>query len=100
MTILLLVGWFYYRNLKQEIVAEAHKGALQNLKLIHWTLQQKKDILDQADLQSYLKQLGSEMGVRITYIAKGGNVIADSDVPLSEIGGLDNHASRPEGMAA
>jgi len=100
LAVLLLVCWFYYRNLKQEVIAEAHKNAVQNLKLIHWMLEQKTDIDDQKTLQRYLVHLGKQMGFRITYIAKGGTVIADSDVPLSDLTSLDNHARRPEIVAA
>lgn len=100
LAVLLLVCWFYYRSLKQEVIAEAHKNAIQNLNLIHWMLEQRTDINDQQTLQRFLTHLGKPVGFRITYIAKGGTVIADSDVPLSQLPSLDNHASRPEIVAA
>lgn len=100
LAVLLLVCWFYYQNLKQEVIAEAHKNAIQDLNLIHWMLEQNTDIDDQQRLQRFLTHLAKPMDFRITYIAKGGTVIADSDVPLSQLTSLDNHASRPEIVAA
>ncbi|MCK8602506.1 ATP-binding protein [Desulfoferrobacter suflitae] len=100
LAVLLLVCWFYYRNLKQEISAEAHKNAIQNLELIHGMLQRDADINDQQALQRYLRRIGSRMSFRITYVARGGMVIADSQVPLSSLASLDNHAVRPEIVAA
>lgn len=97
---LLLLCWFYYQNMKRELLAEAEKRAAQNLKLVHWILSQNKDIEKAGQLQTYLTDLGQEMGFRITYIAQGGQVIADSEVPDAHLGTLDNHASRPEIMQA
>jgi len=97
---LLLLCWLYYGNLKNELSEEAQKRAVQNLKLVHWILSQPEDIENPEQLQTYLTDLGREMGFRITYIAQGGRVIADSEVPLAHIGTLDNHASRPEIMQA
>ena len=45
-------------------------------------------------------EVGKQQGVRFTYVAEGGRVIADSQVPFSEIPNLDNHASRPEIVGA
>ena len=36
------------------------------------------------------------MHLRATYVAEGGRVIADTDVPFDQTSSLDNHARRPE----
>lgn len=100
LAVLLLMCWFYYQNLKNELLEDAQKNAAQNLKLVHWILGQKEDIEKPEQLQKYLTDLGREMGFRITYIAQGGQVIADSELPYAQLGTLDNHASRPEIMQA
>jgi two-component system, OmpR family, phosphate regulon sensor histidine kinase PhoR len=48
------------------------------------------------NLQARIRQLATESGLRITLIARDGTVIADSDVPSSEISQMENHAGRPE----
>jgi two-component system phosphate regulon sensor histidine kinase PhoR len=40
--------------------------------------------------------MGKQMQVRLTYVEEGGKVIADSQVPVTEIPNLDNHSDRPE----
>lgn len=100
LAVLLALCWFYYRSLKQEILRDAQKNAVQALNIVHWVLGQHQDIANPEHLQNYLTELGKESGYRITYIAQGGHVTADSEVPFSEIGNLDNHASRPEVIQA
>ncbi|MDY0040870.1 MAG: histidine kinase dimerization/phospho-acceptor domain-containing protein, partial [Desulforhabdus sp.] len=97
---LLLVCWFYYQSLKKELSSEAQKRADQSLHLVHWMLGQKEGIERADQLHKYLTDLGREMGFRITYIAPGGRVTADSEVPYSHLDSLDNHASRPEVIQA
>lgn len=93
----LLLPSFYYRHiLSQEIVAETQLNAIRQLNLSHWLLLQEQPFHDAASLHKWCERLGDQLGTRITYIAKGGTVIADSQVPISAIPGLDNHASRPE----
>ncbi len=97
---LLTLGWFYYRNLKQDIIAEAEKSAIQSVNLIHWMLAQNDALKDPLELQKNLQAIGAQMGIRISYVQDGGQVIADSEVPLEKITSLDNHAMRPEIMQA
>ena len=53
-----------------------------------------------ADLDSLVYRIGRETGRRITVIDTSGDVIADSDFPHDQLGGLENHATRPEFRAA
>jgi len=93
---LLTLGWFYYHNLKQDIIAEAEKSAIQSVNLVHWMLEKSDALQGPEQLQKDLQAMGAQMGIRITYVQDGGQVIADSDVPPAKISSLDNHAMRPE----
>ncbi len=86
---------YYYHNLRREIVSQTENGAIQRLHTVHWLLSQQ-DFQNRQELQQWLVALGKQMGMRITYMAAGGQVIADSEVPFADISKMDNHASRPE----
>jgi len=93
---LVTLGWFYYRNLKQDIITEAEKNAIRSLNLVQWILDQNETPRNLEEFHKSLGDIGKMMGIRITYVQEGGQVIADSDVPLSKLSSLDNHAARPE----
>ena len=93
----LLLPLLYYRStLGREIISEARSGALQRLNLVHWLLLQEHGFPDIEHLQQWVEKLGPQLGARITYVSEGGQVIADSEVPSSQIPSLQSHATRPE----
>ncbi len=51
-------------------------------------------------LDTLVHHLGAATGHRLTLIDRTGLVIADSDFPLDQLGNLENHATRPEVVAA
>ncbi|MFP3869422.1 MAG: ATP-binding protein [Syntrophobacteria bacterium] len=93
---LLLPALYYRHSLSQDIVAETRSHALCQLNLAHWLLGQEAEVENAMGLQKWGQRLGEQLGVRITYVAEGGEVVADSRVPFSEIPRLDSHATRPE----
>ncbi|MGE5311127.1 MAG: histidine kinase dimerization/phospho-acceptor domain-containing protein, partial [Nitrospirota bacterium] len=93
----LLLPLLYYRStLNREILSEARSGAVQRLNLVHWLLLQEHGFPDIEHLQQWVEKLGPQFGARITYVSEGGQVIADSEVPSSQIPSLQSHATRPE----
>jgi two-component system, OmpR family, phosphate regulon sensor histidine kinase PhoR len=93
----LLLPLLYYRStLGREIMSEARASALQRLNLVHWLLLQQHAFPDAEHLQRWVEKLGPQLGARITYVNEAGTVMADSEVPSSQIPALPNHASRPE----
>lgn len=93
---LLVPPWYYFRSLSSQVLEETRGSAVHKLYVIQWTLERQKDIRSAEDLNKILVQFGDKLGVRLTYIAEGGRVIADSQVPFADIPNLDNHAARPE----
>jgi two-component system phosphate regulon sensor histidine kinase PhoR len=55
---------------------------------------------DFTKVEAWCDELGARLGVRVTVIAPDGTVLGDSDVKLSELSAVENHASRPEVMLA
>ena len=63
--------------------------------LVYFILQQDTGSSD-ARMDLLVKLIGGIEHVRITLIGAKGNVLADSDIPLSDIKNVPNHHSRPE----
>ncbi|MEN6437618.1 MAG: ATP-binding protein [Syntrophobacter sp.] len=93
---LLLPPWYYFRSLASQVLEESRENAIQQLDFVQWTLHREKQIPSAEDLNRLLVEIGDKLSVRLSYIAEGGKVIADSQVPFSEIPNLENHAARPE----
>jgi len=93
---LLLPSRYFYKGLRQEIMIEAENAGIRQLLFVHLMLDQKLDFRDAESLGAWLADLGKQLGLRITYMAEGGQVIADSHVLFAELYTLDNHAGRPE----
>jgi len=55
---------------------------------------------DPAGLVDVVRRASRLLGVRVTVIRADGRVLDDSDVALSEVAGMENHAGRPEFKAA
>src|SRR5437762_1667201 len=51
-------------------------------------------------LAELVRRASRLLGARVTVIATDGRVLDDSDVPRSEVAGMENHAGRPEVVAA
>jgi signal transduction histidine kinase len=56
--------------------------------------------LPAAALDSLVHELGRATGRRLTVVDRAGAVIADSDFPRDQLATLENHATRPEIVAA
>lgn len=97
---MLLPTWYYYRNLTQQAMNDAREAAVRQLNLFHALILNDSNIRSVADLQTWFEKTAGPAQLRLTYVAAGGRVIADSQVPASSIRDLDNHASRPEIMQA
>jgi len=55
---------------------------------------------DRRTLDAWADQAGKELARRVTVIAPDGTVLGDSEVPLDSLRLLQNHATRPEVVAA
>lgn len=97
----LLVPFFYNRNiLKKDIVSETRTWATSQLDTAHWLLSKHESFQDEERFRQWCRDLGKRLGARVTYIAMGGRVVADSWVPDPEIPEMENHATRPEVVQA
>ncbi|MHC1727429.1 MAG: ATP-binding protein [Syntrophobacteraceae bacterium] len=93
---LFLPSAYYNQYLKKEILIETQTRAGQELTLIKELMTRDKEFPDAENMHEWLRGVSGQLGVRFTYVAEGGHVLADTDVPFEKISELDNHARRPE----
>jgi two-component system phosphate regulon sensor histidine kinase PhoR len=93
---LLLPSLYYRQTLSQDIESDTRSNAIHQLNLAFWLLHQEQPFQSAASLQDWCKTLGDQLGTRITYVARDGTVIADSQVSFTRIPAMTNHANRPE----
>ena len=89
------LGWML-PNLLRQSVGESLESSLDFLAptIVE---QEERDI---ASLQSWVADLGRSQRLRLTIIAEDGGVVADSSRDLAGMLAMDNHADRPEVLAA
>ncbi|QLA15436.1 HAMP domain-containing protein [Desulfolutivibrio sulfoxidireducens] len=112
--VLCLVFWFFVRQTERLLVQDAQELAASKLELVLWLLQKAPDrpgLADRtdggddagriglADLPEWAAGMGRHLKARVTYIADG-RVLADSEVPGPDTAELEDHAGRPEVVAA
>jgi two-component system phosphate regulon sensor histidine kinase PhoR len=93
---LLLPSLYYRQTLSKDIEADTRSHAIRQLNFAYWLVSQEQPFSDAASLQEWCENVGEHLGIRITFVAAGGTVIADSQVPFYRVPQMDNHANRPE----
>jgi len=97
--ILLVMGgsvYFYLNNsLQSSIVASLTDNLLSQTRLAALMLNRNSSSLQQ-DAPLLAAKLGETLTARVTIISADGTVAGDSQVQPAELGGLENHLSRPE----
>jgi len=97
---LVIPSWYAQHVFNEEIVDDATSGAMRELRLVGMLTREHGGFDAPGELQRWVADLGDRLDVRITYVREDGQVLADSDVAQADVGFLDNHANRPEIIAA
>ncbi|MGL1861032.1 MAG: ATP-binding protein [Pseudodesulfovibrio sp.] len=92
---------FYYSTsvVGSELVEETERRSMNEVDSIKWLIEDHAPFASEKHFAEWMDGLGFKLGSRITYIVEG-RVIADSDVPFSDLKTLDDHSQRPEVVAA
>jgi len=99
--VLLAAGWAAERGLRARETARLERQLERDARLVREQLggvtlrREGGEALQEAVLRA-----SGAASVRVTLIAPDGTVLADSNVPASELGTLESHAGRPEVQAA
>ncbi|MFZ2809057.1 MAG: histidine kinase dimerization/phospho-acceptor domain-containing protein, partial [Desulfosalsimonadaceae bacterium] len=97
---LCLPTYYISQTLKIDIIREATANAFTELNFVGWLLEKAPEFENTQALDAWCKEMGNQVKYRITVIAAGGRVIADSEVAGRRIPELDNHADREEVIGA
>ncbi|WP_419781448.1 ATP-binding protein [Maridesulfovibrio sp.] len=96
---LLLSFWFYYGTVTEELTSSSNQNTSRLLNYVRWKISHSPVKPGTPQFQNEIKELGSHLNIRITYI-KSGKVLADSGVKSERLPELDDHSNRPEVIAA
>lgn len=98
--VVLAVVFFYTTSIVgSELVRETERRSLNELSTLKWLIENRRPFASEEEFAGWVDAIGVSLGTRITYIVDG-RVVADSDVPYSELGGVEDHSTRPEVVAA
>jgi len=101
LVVALVVPFFVVKQeARSVLLQEAKEKARQHLEHTRWLFDNELRFQDPMGLHEWLKAAAKHLNLRLTYVAEGGRVIADSSVAYREVGRLDNHSDRPEIVAA
>ncbi|MCF8108489.1 MAG: cell wall metabolism sensor histidine kinase WalK [Desulfohalobiaceae bacterium] len=93
----LSVPYIHFRSVITGHILEQTKGSAQKqLRLLIGVLSREDRIKDDYDLQVLLQAMGKDLNLRLSYISREGQVIADSGVSWNTIPELEDHSNRPE----
>jgi two-component system phosphate regulon sensor histidine kinase PhoR len=90
-----LVSWSVRRSLEQRIERELGTEA----RLAAQMLSHRAAATD-AEMDAEADTLGGILGARVTFVAADGGVVGDSDLTPDALRSVENHAGRPEIVAA
>ncbi len=96
---LILLFHYSISSVGENLIRETEDQARNELKAVEWIASEHPPFEDSRELDSWAKELGRRLDVRITYIVAG-RVVADTDVPYSDLASLDDHGSRAEVLEA
>ena len=95
---LVLPGLYVRKNIKEDGIDETVRNARREAVLIRMQMETAPDGVH--GLSSTFDRIGTELGIRITFIGADGTVLAESDSSRVNLNDLDNHADRQEIGAA
>lgn len=85
--------------LRKDVIAESELRARNGLEMAIWLMEDSAPFESQQAMDEWAQRFGHRTGIRLSYIEKG-RVLADSDVPYTELSAMDDHGLRPEVQAA
>jgi two-component system phosphate regulon sensor histidine kinase PhoR len=97
----IITGLILERFLRKQMVADLNSSLYQQIVILREVISERWQPDDPvSSVDALADDLGRRFDLRLTLIEPGGRVLGDSEVPIEEIGRLDNHANRPEVVQA
>lgn len=92
-------GWLAEKAVMDQVVQDATDRARHGLQATSWLLADQIPFREENAMDSWLTGLAERLGLRLTYV-RNGKVLADSEVPTSDLADMEDHSGRPEILAA
>lgn len=92
----LIPSIYYNHSLTAEVLKDGKNSTVQQVNFLHWIMTNSLSFNNVEELQRWLVAIGKQLGLRVTYVAVGGRVLADSQISASEIAELENFSTKPE----
>ncbi|MEC7946578.1 MAG: ATP-binding protein [Myxococcota bacterium] len=89
-------GWWLHQELRPLLEQRESAAQIRSARLIRTQIVRSAMTADPEALDALADHAGHALASRVTIIHSSGRVLGDSDVDISELGALDDHASRPE----
>lgn len=101
LTTLAITAWFLHDFTRQMLMEQARSSVRRSLLAARELVEDRwRPDQDKAQSDALADQLGRLLGMRLTLIDRSGRVLGDSQVDTADLVKLDNHATRPEVIAA
>jgi two-component system phosphate regulon sensor histidine kinase PhoR len=98
---LTFTGFLLHFQLKPRMIEQHEEALAQQLVILGEVLNDRwSSGQDSARVDRLADDMGRKLGLRVTLIEPGGEVLGDSQVSTPELASLDNHGTRPEILQA
>jgi two-component system, OmpR family, phosphate regulon sensor histidine kinase PhoR len=88
--------WFLVPNLLERSAAVQLLDTLRLLTPVVADARERRPGASEADLQSWVRAISADGGLRLTVMRSDGTVIADGALTAGQLAAMENHAERPE----
>jgi two-component system, OmpR family, phosphate regulon sensor histidine kinase PhoR len=97
---LAVAGLFFATTMRRQIDERIERTLVAEARLAANLLSRGRAFGSVQDMDDEADRLGELLGARVTFIAPDGRVVGDSSEPLDGVMAMENHAQRPEVIAA
>src|SRR6267142_2598192 len=97
---LVVAGALFATMMRRQIDARIENTLVAEARLAAELLAHGTAFSEVAALDEEADRIGELIGARVTFIAADGRVVGDSAEPADALAGMENHAQRPEVIAA
>ena len=97
---LAVAGLFFATTMRRQIDERIERTLIAEARLAANLLSRGRAFGSIQDMDDEADRLGELLGARVTFIAPDGRVVGDSSEPLDGVMAMENHAQRPEMIAA
>lgn len=92
----LVSGWWLHQELRPLLEAREADAQVRSARLVRVQLEGARVPADAARVDAIADEVAEALDSRVTIVHADGRVLGDSEVSVAALGGMEEHASRPE----